>query len=355
MASSRDAAALIAAATLGIAACFCGATPAQAVETPTTLAPTAHDGEFSLEPTYDRDNKDRRIIETMLTDMETKWNAHELDAVMLYYADNYVNNDGLDKKAVRELTREFWSTYPDAKTTSRTKQIRVEGRFATVETRDLAVGNTAKPMPGLQSRGELTSISEGQYYLKRIGKDWKIIGDRINYEKVRLAFGLAQKLETSFTAPEQVKSGQEYSAKLKVKLPADLVAMGSIVSEPLKYPQPPHKDVWRAMEDNGLERLIHANTSNYNELLMATIGITDGNRRALKGFSYLTRRLNVVPATTGDDSNGKIAKDAKGKAKAEKEEDKSKAPATESNSGSNSDADSDSDSDSEQSPGDTDE
>jgi len=65
-------------------------------------------------------------------------------------------------------------------------------------------------MPGNRHKGILSSISEGQLYLKKLGKDWKIVGDRIDYEKVRVAFGLAKELDTSFIAPEQVKSGQEY-------------------------------------------------------------------------------------------------------------------------------------------------
>ncbi len=253
----------------------------------------------NLEPDKIKYKAEHQEVEALLGDIETQWNSHNLDAVMNFYHDDYVNNDGLNKVAVKELTKDFWKTYPDAKSTSLTKNVRVEGRFATVESRDKATGSTAKEMPGIGSKGTLSSISEGQLYLRKLGKDWKIVGDRIDYEKVRVAFGLAQDLETSFVAPEQVKSGQEYSARLKVALPSDLVAVGSITSEPLQYPQPPHKDFWRPIDNQTLERIIHANTSNHNELLMATIGITDRSRQNLRGLTYLTRRLNVVPETKG--------------------------------------------------------
>ncbi len=120
---------------------------------------------------------------------------------MSYYADDYINNDGLDKKAVSKLTEDFWKTYPDAKSSSKTKSIRIEGNFATVESRDMAVGSTAKAMPGIDTKGDLNSISEGQLYIKKIGTNWRIIGDRIDYEKVRVAFGLAKTLNASFSAP----------------------------------------------------------------------------------------------------------------------------------------------------------
>ena len=39
----------------------------------------------------------------------------------------------------------------------------------------MASGSTAKEMPGIGSRGDLKSISEGQLYMKKIGSQWKII------------------------------------------------------------------------------------------------------------------------------------------------------------------------------------
>lgn len=266
-----------------------------AIETSTALTPKVNDSDFALEPTNYGKKEDIKEIEDLLKDIESKWNNHELEAVMDYYADDYVNNDGLTKKAVRELTKDFWKTYPDARSSSKTRNIRVEGKFATVESRDKAVGSTAKVMPSIGSKGILTSISEGQLYLKKIRGSWKIVGDRVDYEKVKVAFGIAQDLKTKFIAPELVKSGQEYSAKITVALPSEYVAVGSIASEPLKYPQPAHKDIWRPVENKVLERIIHANKSNHNELLMATIGITDKSRTSLKGLTYLTRRMNVVP------------------------------------------------------------
>lgn len=268
--------------------------PSFGLETSTAI-PKVKDSNFSLNSNDANTTSERREIETFLKNIEDQWNSHNLEEVMSHYADNYVNNDGLTKKAVRELTKDFWKTYPDAKSSSKTKNIRVEGKYATVESRDKAVGSTAKPMPSIGSKGVLTSISEGQLYLKKVRGKWQIIGDRVDYEKVKVAFGIAKSLNTSFVAPELVKSGQEYSAKITVQLPSEFVAVGSIASEPLKYPQPAYTDVWRPVENKTLERIIHANKSNHNELLMATIGITDRSRTSLKGLTYLTRRMNVVP------------------------------------------------------------
>lgn len=269
------------------------ASPSYSLEAPVT--PTTDLAPESESKVY---FEQRKEVEELLKTIESQWNAHNLEGVMSYYAEDYVNNDGLDKTAVSALTQDFWKTYPDAKSTSETKHIRIEGPFVTVESRDTAYGTTAKEMPGIGTKGELQSVSEGQLYLKRLGPAWKIIGDRIDYEKVHVAFGLAKQVNALFSAPNQVKAGHQYCAKLEVSLPPGLTAVGSITSQPLQYPQPQPTDAWRPLESSAaiLERVLGANSKNRNELLMATVGITNPSRNSLMGIAFLTRRLNVVPS-----------------------------------------------------------
>jgi ketosteroid isomerase-like protein len=266
--------------------------PVLALETSPAITLGSQD--FTLDSDDKEHEKEKKEIENTLSNIETLWNAHNLDGVMSNYSDDYVNNDGLDKKAVTTLTQDFWKTYPDAKSVSKTKQVRIEGNFATIESRDMAVGTTSKEMPGMSSKGELQSLSEGQLYLKKTGNAWKIVGDRIDYEKVKVAFGLAKQLNAVFTAPEQVKAGKQYSAKLEVSLPPGLFAVGSITSQPLRFPQPSPTDSPRPLEAPALERVMSANNENRNELLTATVILTNPMRTSVMGVSFLTRRLNVI-------------------------------------------------------------
>lgn len=275
--------------------------PVFAIESsPAAPAASATSAATSSELNFDGTDKshetERKTIETILTDIETAWNAHDIDKVMAYYAEDYINNDGLDKTAVKEITQDFWKTNPDAKSSSVIAQIRVEGNFATVESRDTAYGTIKmNPMRDSSLQGELNTVSGGQLYLKKTADTWKITGDRIDYELVKVTYGVAKNLKISFTAPEQVKSGKQFSAKIDVDLPSNYLAVGSITNQPLEYPQKTPKDLWRAMDTSSLERIINANTNNKNELLMATVIITDINKRNLAGIELLTRRLNVVP------------------------------------------------------------
>ena len=49
-----------------------------------------------------------------------------------------------------------------------------------------------------------------------------------------------------------------------------------------------------------LERVITANNKNRNELLMATVGITNNARNSLMGITFLTRRVNIIPIMQDD-------------------------------------------------------
>lgn len=279
-------------------------TSALAIET-SPAATTAASGESVLEPDNKKNEKERKDIESLLANLETQWNAHDLDGVMSHYSDDYINNDGLDKKAVASITKKFWSQYPDSKSNSKIKQVRIDGNFSTIESRDVATGTTDKENLDTGTKGELNSVSEGQVYLKKNGSVWKIIGDRIDYEKVRVSYGLARQLTANFSAPEQVKSGRQYSARVDISLPVGLTAIGSIMSQPLKYPQPAgdeDKAKPRIIDGETLERVMYANTSNRNELLMATVGITNATRSHLMGITVVTRRLNVIPQTVEDPS-----------------------------------------------------
>ncbi len=315
---------------VSLALCASSGISAMAIET-SPAATTAASGDSVLEPDNKANDKERKEIESLLNNLESQWNAHDLDGVMSHYADDYVNNDGLDKKAVASITKKFWSQYPDSKSNSKIKQVRIDGNFSTIESRDVATGTTERENADTGTKGELNSVSEGQVYLKKNGNNWRIIGDRIDYEKVRVSYGLARQLTANFSAPEQVKSGRQYSARVDISLPVGLTAIGSIMSQPLKYPQKSDAEGEpkpRIIDGESLERVMSANTNNRNELLMATVGITNATRSHLMGITVVTRRLNVIPTTTDDDKTTDVAakseEDTEKKAEAKPDADKGK-------------------------------
>ncbi|KAF1857414.1 hypothetical protein Lal_00007206 [Lupinus albus] len=96
--------------------------------------------------------------------------------------------------------------------------------------------------------------------------------------------------------PEQVKSGRQYSARIEINLPPGLYANGNITCQTLKFPQSSQREGFRPLESTGsLERVIQANEENRNELLTATITLSNISRSNLKGLAFVTRRVNIIP------------------------------------------------------------
>lgn len=277
-------------------------------QSPAVLAADSPPVQSSISSAAVPENEEnKKEIEKLLSSFEQDWNSHNLEPVMAYYADDYVNNDGFDKKTIQKLTEELWKTYPDIKSKSLTKQIRIEGPYATIESRDEALGSTKEDMPGLGTKGELKSLSEGQLYMKHLGMHWRIIGDRIDFEKIKVSYGQARQLEPIFAAPEQVKAGKQFSARLEVELPTGLGATGSISQSSVSFPLPKISDKYKQIGDPLterplLERVMVANNKNRNELLMATVVLTNASGNSIMGVVMLTRRLNVIPLME-DESN----------------------------------------------------
>ncbi|MBU6450812.1 MAG: hypothetical protein KGS72_03470, partial [Cyanobacteria bacterium REEB67] len=109
------------------------AKPALVVESKSIAPPPVSKGEYAIDPDDKEHENERKEVEAVINTIESQWNAHDLKSYMANYSEDYINNDGLDKKAVQSLTEEFWKTYPDAHSASRIKSIRVEGNYATVE------------------------------------------------------------------------------------------------------------------------------------------------------------------------------------------------------------------------------
>lgn len=272
---------------------------------------------LSQNPASAENAEDAKLeIQKVMEAYTRDWNAHNISAVMSYYADDYVNSDGYDKKAIEQLTKDLWQLYPDIKSSSSIKQVRVEGSYATVISSDEASGNTADEMAGLGTKGELRSQVEGHVFLKHLGVKWRIIGDRTDYEKIRVAYGLAKQLEPNFSAPEQVRAGKQFSAKLEVELPTGLAASGSINQSTIDYPlarkaPDKFKQIGDPITEHPqLERVMTANSKNRNEVLMASIALTNASGNSIMGYIMVSRRLNVVPPMD-EDAKSKIEASAK--------------------------------------------
>lgn len=248
------------------------------------------------------DITEARKINEFLDELEKDWNEHKIKNVLNYYADDFVNGDGLSLKSVNNLTLELWEAYPDIKSKSQDRTVRVYGEYATVESTDFYQGSSSKVRDEVGTTGILKAVSAGEIFLRKFGPSWKITSDKTIFEKVTIGYGLGIELidknKIILSAPEQVPSGQQYTVKLDFDIPNDIKPVAAISKEILIYPQLTSEDKFRLISESKLERLLYSNRISKNELVTATIGLTGGVLKPkLLGLVFLTRRVNVIPTS----------------------------------------------------------
>ncbi|MEW5821162.1 MAG: nuclear transport factor 2 family protein [Cyanobacteriota bacterium] len=248
-------------------------------------------------------------VSKIINDLIDASNKHEIEAIASLYSNDYLSGDSLNKDQILELIKETWETYPDIKYSTDIKAVRISDNWATVETHDESRAITGKISEITSDKGDLVSNSHTIVYMRRFGKEWKIVGDFTFFERAILKFGTAKELDISFSAPEQVKAGEMYSGKINMEVPVGTFAVGSITKEPIVYPNLKPKEKFRTINQSlgNLERVFESNESNNNELVTATVGITelteDNQARPtvrLKGICIIGNRVNVIPHSTFD-------------------------------------------------------
>lgn len=255
------------------------------------------------------DIKIKANIMSMVKKLQDASNSHDLETVASFYSENYLSGDNLDKEQVLDLIKKTWNTYPDILYTNDIKYVRFSDNWASIESYDKSKATTDKVSDITNDKGDMVSQSHSVIYLRKVGKEWKIVGDFTYYETATVKFGTAKNLTIKFSSPGQVKAGEMYSAKILTEVPVGAFTVGSITKEPLVFPNIKAKEKFRTINQSlgSLERVFESNENNVNEFVTATVGITelteDNQARPtvqLKGICIIGNRINVIPHSTFD-------------------------------------------------------
>lgn len=258
---------------------------------------------------------DSETVEKIYQEIYQAWNDHDADKLFSYYSKSFITGDGINKEEYRELTEKLWETYPDIKIENQKKTIRSQDSYATISGIDFFYGTSAEENNDLKKAGILNAISQGQTFLQKYGKNWKIESDHINFELVTVYYGNAKQYldehQIYFSSPEQVKSDDQYSATLYFILPENIKATATINKELIQKPNDTSpEESFQIIKDHKLERLFQANSNNYNELVSATVILSKGIiEPKLDGILYISKRVNVL-ATITKEKQDKIVKEA---------------------------------------------
>ena len=240
-----------------------------------------------------------REIKSLLNSQVKYANKTNFDKFIATYDADYINADGFDLDTYSKLVKDIWNTYDHIEYGIKIKNIKVEDDKAVVE---LVETSYADIPVSEKMDGVLKSEANSVYYLKKTDGKWKVASDEVINETTSMLYGDARDLDIKLTAPEKVEANTEYTASLEFIPPKDTIAIASIASDKVEYPQQQAKEVFRRFpDDNILERLFKANTDNVNEYVVASIGLTKADinnltiKLSLTGFGYQITRVNVIP------------------------------------------------------------
>ena len=253
-------------------------------------------------------NNDTREIKSLLNSQVKYANRTNFNKFIATYTDDYKNSDGLNLESYSQLVKDLWNTYDNIEYGIKINGIAVKDDEATVNVTETSFAEIPAPA---NLDGILKSEANSVYFLKKTNGDWKVASDKVLTETTSLLYGDAKNLDIKLTAPQEIQAGKEYTASLEFTPPADVIAIASIASDKVEYPQKQAKEVYRKFpDDNILERIFVSNSDNANEYVVASIGLTKADindlsiKLSLTGFGYKIVRVNVIPKK-GEDGDVK--------------------------------------------------
>lgn len=248
-------------------------------------------------------NNDTREVKSLLNSQVRYANRNNFKKFINTYDKNYVNSDGFNLETYSDIVKDVWQSYDKIKYGIKIKNIEIKDDCAIVSLDE----TSSAIIPDKNMNGVLRSEADSVYHLKKVDGKWKVTYDAVNSENTSMLYGDARDLNIKLTAPHEIEAGVEYTASLEFTPPENSIAIASIASDKVEYPQKQAKEVFRKLpDDNILERLFISNTDNVNEYIIASIGITKADindlsiKLSLTGYGYQITRVNVKQKTVNE-------------------------------------------------------
>ena len=249
-------------------------------------------------------DKLQKSPEAQIRDFFKKYNRYSsknrIDKLKEMYTDDYVNNDGFNKKIVFEMMEMASSAYKEVSYSTEIEKIEVDGNSAVVVAKEVATGETEKVLDKVNDNGSINSEIRFVDYMKKEGNKWKISATEVVYEKVVLAYGEAKSLPIDISAPNCVPAGSEYDVTLKTTTPEHIFLVASIANDKIVFPQEQTTDVFRALKGNELARILKSNKTNNNEYATVSMAVTRAKVEPssvalnMTGMAFVMKRVNVL-------------------------------------------------------------
>ena len=263
-------------------------------------------------------DKLQKTPEVQIRDFIKKYNRYseqnKFDKLKELDTENFVNNDGFDRETLFKMIQTATTSYKNIKYTTDIKEIKVNGKYATVKAHETASAQSDKISEKIDDTGIVVSEIDYVDYLVKEGNKWKIQVSEIQSEEVSMKYGEAKNMKVEINVPLCVSAGAQYEADVWANTPDGSFALGSIVNERITYPQDNVKDIFRAIKSEKLSRVLTANNKNDNEYVTVSIALTRAEVEPtaininMTGAAFAMKRVNVVSFNKMDnnkDDNGK--------------------------------------------------
>ena len=227
---------------------------------------------------------------------------NDLKKLKELYSDTYVNNDGFDKHTIFEMMESVSMVYTDMKYDTNIEKIEIDGNYAKVKIHEKACAQTnTQPSNRINDKGIVVSDINYIDYLIKEGNKWKIQSTYMLSEEVTMKYGEAKNMDIKITSPETVGAGIPYEVSVCANNPDGSFALGSIVNEPIIYPQKDSIDSFRAVKNEKISRILTSNKNNNNEYVTVSIALTRAEVEPtaininMTGMALAMKRVNVLP------------------------------------------------------------
>lgn len=243
----------------------------------------------------------KKEILNIFKKLDSYTEKQDLKKIKQLYSDDFINNDGYDLETYMKSVKNGFASYTVKNLFTKINSIAINDDYAIAHVTETGEAETLKPIEGIEGNGLIISSSDVYYYLKKQNGKWKIASANIIDETCSILYGTAKSVYFSLNIPSQVKSGSEYTITLSFAPLKEVFVAASLFSSQIIYPMNLPKTDFKAIKGDGvLERLVTANSDNYNEYAIATIGLstpkiigTNQYDIETTGSAIVMRRVNV--------------------------------------------------------------